>query len=613
MKYFNKLLIVFILNVICVVLIQFARVDHSRIYTVNAVSNVVKSEVQNAIGTSDIEQTNRKTLIIGSSDSRQLSYQALQIKDRLANMKIESDIIDDNEVSDKSYEGYDSIIVMSDDWQYILGEQLYDIIQFAKNGGKVLFGVVPSSTDGVYKGIYRSLGLMTYSSFVAIDGFKFDKELMTGSKGMSFIDKADYENICLNLAVDEQECQVYMSSDGENADIPLLWSKTCGSGNIVVFNSTGLGGRYFAGIFAGAMSVLEGDIVYPIINAKTIYIDDFPAPQYNTESEAIEKSYNRNVKEFYRDIWWPDMQKAASIYDYNYTGLFITSYNNNVSDFEIEEDSNFEYYGNSLLRNNFEIGLHGFNHQPLTLTGFTPLDMNYVPWNSQDDMIKAIHVLDEYAKKIFPNTNLTVYVPPSNYLSPEGREALVKADIDVSVISGVYEANGNEYQQDFGIAEDGIREYPRLTSGMWNDVTTRLQYMCGITMYGAFSHFLHPDDILDSERGRDADWDTLYHNYTEILEGVNEACTLRALKASEAGDALEAYNNLEVKLQYEENYIKGACDNFNGEAFFYIRTLKTPLAANDSCVIEKADKENGEFFYVVTVKKPVFEIKLEDK
>jgi hypothetical protein len=404
-----------------------------------------------------------------------------------------------------------------------------------------------------------------------------------------------------------------MSSDGEIADIPLLWSRSYGSGKIVVYNSTGLGGRYFAGIFAGAMSVLEEDFVYPIINAKTVFIDDFPAPQYNIDSDVIKKNYNRSVIEFYRDIWWPDMQKAASVYDFSYTGLFITSYNNNVNNFEIEEDPNFRYYGNSLLKNNFEIGLHGYNHQPFTLKNFTPLEMNYVPWNSQEDMIEAIEALDKYAKETFPNTDFTVYVPPSNYLSPEGRDALVKSNIDLSVISGVYEADHKEYQQDFEIAEDGIKEYPRLTSGMWNDVSTRLQYMCGITMYGAFSHFIHPDDILDEERGKGADWKSLYHGFTEILDGVNAACPLRALKASEAGDALEAYSNLEVVLEYEEDYIKGACDNFNGEAYFYIRTSKTPLVANDSCEIEKADKENGEFFYIITVKKPEFEIKLEDK
>ena len=612
MKYYKKFLILFLLNIICVMVIQFARSENSNSYMVTAVSNVVKGEPQNSIDTSDIIQTNRKALIIYNADDDEMSSQATEVKNRLTNMKMESQLIKDDDVSVQSYKDYDAVIVMSNDWENSLGGQLYELIQFAENGGKVLFGVMPDSIDGPYKGVYRSLGVMTYSSYTTIEGFKFDKELMTGSKGMSFVDESDYGNTCINLDVDK-DCEVYMSSDGDIPNIPILWSKSIGTGKIVVFNTTGLGGRYFAGIFAGAMTVLEDDLLYPIINAKTIFIDDFPAPQYNLDSEVIEENYNRSVKEFYRDIWWPDMQKAASQFKYNYTGLFISSYNNDIDNYEIEEDSNFEYYGNSLLKNGFEIGLHGFNHQPLALEGYIPEDMGYVHWKSKEDMVESITTLDEYAEKLFPNTRLTVYVPPSNFLSPQGREAVAKAVPDLSVISGVYEADGNEYQQEFDIAEDGIKEYPRLTSGMWNDVTTRMQYMCGITMYGVFSHFVHPDDILDEERGKGADWDTLYANYTEILEGVNEACPLRPLKASDAGEALEVYHNLEVKLEYEENYIKGACDNFTGEAYFYIRTSKTPLAADDSCVIEKADKENGEFFYVVTVKRPEFEIKLEDK
>lgn len=610
MKYYKKFLLLFLLNIICVLVIQIARVDKNGIDVVTAMSKVVKKEKQNVIDDVKIDETNRKTLIVYSNKNGSLEKQALQLGARLTNMKIVNQLIKDEDFNDKNYDGYASIIIMSDDWNNILGEQLYELIKFAQNGGKVLFGVVPDSIEGTYKGIYRSLGITTYGAYTSIEGFKFDKELMTGSKGMSFVDEDDYGNICLNVEVDE-ECQVYMSSAGKKADIPLLWSKTCGQGNIVVYNSTGLGGRYFAGIFAGAVSVLEGDLLYPIINAKTIYIDDFPAPQYNTDSEEIETTYNRTVKEFYRDIWWPDMQKAASTYDFNYTGLFITSYENDVEHYDIVEDSNFEYYGSSLLRGGHEVGLHGYNHQPLALEGFIPESMNYVPWKSEEDMEKAINALCEYAKELFPGNRFTVYVPPSNYLSPQGREAVVKADLDLKVISGVYEADRNEYEQDFGIAKDGIVEYPRLTSGMWNDITTKLEYMCGITMYGVFSHFIHPDDILDVERGKNADWNTLYENYTELLKGVNKAAPLRALKASEAGEAFEVYNNLKVALEYNENYIKGACDNFYGEAYFYIRTSKMPIAADDSCIIEKADKKDGEFFYLVTVKKPIFEIKLE--
>ncbi|RDY30334.1 DUF2194 domain-containing protein [Lachnotalea glycerini] len=612
MKYYNKFWVIFILNIICVLVVQLTRTDTKSSYAVTAMSKVVKEEGVNAIESSGLVPTNNKTLIIYNDQSTPLVSQASQLKDRLANMKIESQLVKDIDLYQVSIEQYKAIIIMSDDWENTLGNQLYELIRYASNGGNLLFGVVPNSTEGFYKGIYRSLGIMTYGSYETIEGFQFEKELMTGSKGMSFIDQEDYDNICLNVAVDDQ-CQVYMSSAGTNANIPLLWSRACGDGNIVVFNSTGLGGRYFAGIFAGAMTVLEDDLLYPIINAKTIYIDDFPAPQFNIESDVIKQNYSRTVKEFYRDIWWPDMQKAASLYKYNYTGLFITSYENNVDEYHISPASNFEYYGNSLLKNGFEIGLHGYNHQPLALKGYIPEKMGYKPWKSEDDMVKAISVLNNYAKTLFPYAKLTVYVPPSNYLSPEGREAVVKAVPDLSVISGVYEADESEYVQDFTIEEDGIAEFPRLTSGMWNDVTTRLQYMCGITMYGVFSHFIHPDDILDEERGKDADWDTLYTNYTELLKGVNNAAPLRSLKASEAGEALKVYHYLKVELEYGDSYVKGACDNFYGEAYFYLRTSKTPLAVDDSCVIEKADKKNGEFFYVVTVKKPEFEIKLEDK
>ena len=54
--------------------------------------------------------------------------------------------------------------------------------------------------------------------------------------------------------------------------------------------------------------------MYPVINASCIFIDDFPSPQYENTSDVTKKEYNRTVKEFYRDIWWPDMQKVANRY-----------------------------------------------------------------------------------------------------------------------------------------------------------------------------------------------------------------------------------------------------------------------------------------------------------
>ena len=140
----------------------------------------------------------------------------------------------------------------------------------------------------------------------------------------------------------------------------------------MVFNGTGITGDFWRGTIAGCINALNDTVIYPVINAKCIFIDDFPSPQYENDSEVLKEEYNRTVGEFYRDIWWPDMQKIAKQTGDIYTGLFVATYNDivNPDDFYYEQNSMEQYYGNSLLKNGYELGAHGYNHQSLAERGF---------------------------------------------------------------------------------------------------------------------------------------------------------------------------------------------------------------------------------------------------
>ncbi|MDO5517225.1 MAG: DUF2194 domain-containing protein, partial [Clostridium sp.] len=317
----------------------------------------------------------------------------------------------------------------------------------------------------------------------------------------------------------------------------------------------------------------------------------------------------------YRDVWWPDMNSAAKKNNVLYTGLFVATYNSivNPDEFVLENDSMEKYYGNSLLKNNYEIGLHGYNHQPLVGEGYLTSEdgENYIPWQSQSDMEASIRELYNYAKDMFPNSKFTSYVPPSNYLSESGRKALKNVLPDLKVISGVYNGpNKKEYIQDFDKADDGIVDFPRITSGMFNDDDTSFAYVNGLGLYGVFSHFIHPDDILDEERGRGCKWETLIEGLNNILSDVNSNYkVIRPLTVSAAADAVEIYEKLKVKLRYYDDHIDGQCDNFFGEAYFYLKTDKKPVAADDKCEVSKVG-ENSDKYYLVKAKSPEFKIEL---
>ena len=136
-------------------------------------------------------------------------------------------------------------------------------------------------------------------------------------------------------------------------------------------------------------------------------------------------------------------------------------------------------------------------------------------------------------------------------------------------------------------------------------------YLNGMGLYGVFSHFIHPDDIFDLDRGKGQSWEDLYESYCEMMADLHRTYPwLRSLTVTDAGDALRVREAARPRLEYGETELKGSCEAFYGEAYFYLRTEKTPLAVNDSCQIVPASTAGDALYYLVTVKEPDFIIKL---
>ena len=85
----------------------------------------------------------------------------------------------------------------------------------------------------------------------------------------------------------------------------------------------------------------------------------------------------------------------------------------------------FRYYGSLLLQQGGEVGFHGYNHQPLVLPDTDYKDLySYRQWPSEDAIVAAMNELIDFQKTVLPNTEGSVYVPPSNILSAAGRKVL---------------------------------------------------------------------------------------------------------------------------------------------------------------------------------------------
>lgn len=576
---------------------------------------VLDSPPETALTVSSQQQKNALVLFSpGHEDSEKYADNLCIVLDHL---RFNADLLPVAQIKSQNIWNYDLIIMASSYWEEELQISATFWVDYVEQGGRFLLGILPAETGSQFRSIYRQLGIVDYGEYIETRALFFEKDLIPGIADREFLGE-EFVDVLLACTL-EDSAQVYAWGKTEQEleySVPLFWTFDLGKGRIGVFNGTGIQGDYWRGIAAGCVNAMFDTVMYPIINAGCIFIDDFPSPLYEADYDLFREEYNRTLQEFYRDIWWADMLQMSHIYHDQYTCLYVTSYDNEVEqeNFSHTETRMELYFGNSLLQNGYEMGMHGYNHQPLTFEGGTPEELNYNGWGSAEDMRSAVREYFDIAEAVFPAVRFQTYVPPSNYLSEAGRAVLVEEVPDLKIISGVYTAEGESgevYVQNFEMARDGIAEFPRVTSGM---ILSDYDTLCAVSamgLHGVFSHFIHPDDILDPERSKDQDWKTMRDSYSAFLKDIHTTYPfLRSLVASDAADALKVADSAQPYLDISEEQILGSIEGFLGDTYFYLKTDKIPESVDSSCTIGKACSVKDSDYYLVTVKSPNFTIKL---
>ena len=226
-----------------------------------------------------------------------------------------------------------------------------------------------------------------------------------------------------------------------------------------------------------------------------------------------------------------------------------------------------------MLHQGGELGYHGYNHQPLSLPNTDYGDvLPYDTWKNQSAMKKAVKELVRFGDKIFPSTSMSVYVPPSNVLSAEGRRMLAEDFPQIRTIASNYFTGEFAYVQEFEVAEDGIVEQPRIISGAIIDSYMKMAALSELNMHFVNSHFIHPDDLLDEDRGAALGWKKLKGNLSDYMDWLDDSApSLRQLTGSELSGAIQRYGAVTFTKTVTDQEIRLELDNFYDEVYFMVR------------------------------------------
>lgn len=509
-----------------------------------------------------------KECLVLMDSAQSVSMDAMQEFEQIfKDMKVGYDTVDLASQMPSSFDAYETVVLTISKLD-ALGDSLLPLCDWVAEGGCVLLSQTLEVDNG-FQTIRSKLGIREYAyENGLVDSMKISDQFMIG--GGSFAIEDGYDS-ALVVSLSE-DCQVYVNTDEEYA-IPLVWEKDYGDGKFVVDNF-GICEKATRGFFAASYSLLQDVCIYPVIDASLFYIDDFPSPVPGGDGKYIKELYNMNVADFYANVWWPDMMEISKKYGMKFTGMIIETYEDQVSgELRVNSDvDRFNFFGDMLLSMGGELGIHGYNHQPLGLDSTNYLSEGYKEWPDVESMKKSVTEVLRFSHDVFPDTEISTYVPPSNILSEEGRRLLVEEFPEIKNIASLYFPGLGGYDQEFEVAEDGMIESPRIVSGCNLTDYMKLAAVSELNMHYVNSHFLHPDDLLDEDRGAALGWKTLKTDYTEYLDWLyTSAPAIRNLTGSEGAGAVQRFYQTGINRTETEDGIDLQLDGFYDEARFMMR------------------------------------------
>ena len=538
------------------------------------------------------EPEKARTLILTNPEGLAKDKSYLTVAAVLESMKIPYKAIDASQFSLNELEKTETLITTFIEFNQIEND-LSSIAEWVFHGGKLLIAIRPDNTASISP-LLPAAGIRSVDSGYAISqGVEFINPLLPGAAGQIF-GNSFINNSSLPVTLD-READIHVIS-GDEQGIPILWDADYGDGKIVFINTDQFIGKDSRGIINAAYSLLNPVTIYPVINSAVFFIDDFPAPIPEGTDKAIFRQFNRDIKGFFLNIWLPDMQEIQNKFKLKFSVVAIENYTDSVKppfQFTAGQEDIFQFFGGFILRDGGEIGLHGYNHIPFCLEGDGINQvLEYPSWTSERHMQSSISELNRFILSFFPDVKPQVYVPVSNILCKDAREWLPAVIPDLRVIASVYlpDAEVPAYVQEFEEASDGIIEFPRITSGYMPDDYMKWAAVNELGLHYVFSHFIHPDDVLDSYRNQGSSWTHMRKVLNDFLLWIYSAAPgIRNLTASQGAMAVQRYARVIPNYECDAKECRLSLEGFYDSAWFLLRTQMRPQNVVNGSISRIAD------------------------
>jgi len=307
----------------------------------------------------------------------------------------------------------------------------------------------------------------------------------------------------------------------DGPSVPLWWRCRSGRGFISSLNAFEFADRAFLGFMVQSILDLEGAWSMPVLAAAVEFVDDCPLPM----TGRILDRMGKKDTEFYLDDFYGTVVQACVDFGIKPTFLAVFSYDDLVSPpfpepYQGKIGQASRDLASRIMSDDLSVGLHGLNHMSLAVSGGVSK-----PFPDRKAIRASLRKARTTFQDVFGHESLpVVYVPPNNFLDLEGKAALAAEVPEIRIIASVFSGSEEELLQDFARDAElpGITSFPRTYAGYLLEGEPLLGLLNGMMTLSVSSHFIHPDDVLDSERSAGRSWKRLRSDFLNGLKDVRK-------------------------------------------------------------------------------------------
>jgi len=339
------------------------------------------------------------------------------------------------------------------------------------------------------------------SSFHVTRGLVFVGDLFPGIRGIAVDENWHFEHE--RLAVDAGDLPAgaaILVSDGEGR--PIAWRHRRGAGKVVFWNTGVLATRALRGFGVQSVLATMRAGVAALGGFAMFHVDDFPPSIAATRAEPLATEFPElDWTGFAFDVWQRDIRELAARHGIRCTWYAVMDYNDvdnrgeagrppwTAADGERVLAQRFARIGSDLRED--EYGFHGYNHDPVTADAWPDLEL----------LRTKLEQARRFWQNNVPAPLPTSWVPANNWYGPQHVRVLRDVFPEIETVCGLYsigDASLGEFR-DFGPEpwEPALLCLPRETYGYVRTPAVAMQMLSQIAGMGVWSHFIHPDDVID--------------------------------------------------------------------------------------------------------------------